>query len=101
MLTYRVTVVALQFGEDECREDRRNTEHQESAVNAVNHLRRSRMKAVRYEKRGCQRRGVNPKLTDICCIVLAMELALLVCSSVTSAYTSVFILVYCSELKNP
>ena len=27
----------------------------------------------------------TPKLIDICCIVLAMELALLVCSSVTSA----------------
>ena len=27
----------------------------------------------------------TPKLIDICCMVLAMELALLVCSSVTSA----------------
>jgi hypothetical protein len=27
----------------------------------------------------------TPKLIDICCVVLAMELALLVCSSVTSA----------------
>ena len=27
----------------------------------------------------------TPKLTDICCMVLAMELALLVCASVVSA----------------
>jgi hypothetical protein len=43
----------------------------------------------------------TPKLIDICCIVLAMVLALLACSSVRSVYTSVFMLVYCSEVKNP
>src|SRR5271165_3650601 len=43
----------------------------------------------------------TPKLIAICCIVLAMVLALLVCSSVTSAYTRVFMLVYCSDVRNP
>src|SRR6266699_3154317 len=43
----------------------------------------------------------TPKLIDICCIVLAMVLALLVCSSVTSAYASVFMLVYWREVKKP
>jgi hypothetical protein len=38
---------------------------------------------------------------DSCCTVLAIELALLAGSSVTSAKTSVFILVYCSDVKNP
>ena len=43
----------------------------------------------------------TPKLIDICCIVLAIVLALLACSSLTSANTRVFMLVYCSEVKNP
>lgn len=43
----------------------------------------------------------TPKLMDICCAVLAIELALLVCSSVTSAYASVFMPVYCNDVKNP
>ena len=42
-----------------------------------------------------------PKLIDICWTVLAMVLAMLVLLSLMSAYTSVFILVYCSEEKNP
>ncbi len=43
----------------------------------------------------------TPKLMDICCIVLAIVLAALVSSSVMSANTSVFMLVYCSEVKVP
>jgi len=43
----------------------------------------------------------TPKLIDICCIVLAIELALLVSFSVMSAYTSVFMLVYCSDVNAP
>jgi len=41
----------------------------------------------------------TPKLMAICCVVLAMELALLVWASVVSAKASVFMLVYCSEEK--
>jgi len=40
---------------------------------------------------------VTPKPMAICCAVLAMELAQLSCSSLISAYTSVFMLVYCSD----
>ena len=43
----------------------------------------------------------TPKLMDICCTVLAMELALLVCASVVSAYTSVLMLVYCRDENAP
>ena len=42
-----------------------------------------------------------PKLTAICCTVLAMVLAPLACSLLTSAYASVFMLVYCVEVKKP
>ena len=50
---------------------------------------------VAYEGYGCP--GGGPLLDG----VLAMELALLVSSSLTSANTSVFMLVYCSDVKNP
>jgi hypothetical protein len=42
-----------------------------------------------------------PKLIDICCMVLAMVLAPLACSSSTSANASVFMLVNCSDCKKP
>ncbi len=45
--------------------------------------------------------AATPKLIDICCIVLAMELAPLVSFSLMSAYTSVFMLVYWSEVNAP
>ncbi len=43
----------------------------------------------------------TPKLTDICCSVLAMVLAMLVSASATSENTSVFMLVNWSDEKNP
>src|ERR1044072_3389621 len=43
----------------------------------------------------------TPKLIAICCPVLAMVLAMLVSLSAMSAYTSVFILVYCRDEKKP
>jgi len=45
--------------------------------------------------------AATPKLIDICCIVLAMELALLASFSSMSANTSVFMLVYCSDVNAP
>ena len=59
----------------------------------------------------CVRSGMNhavtsdavatAKLIDICCNVLAIVLAPLDCAGATSAYTSVFMLEYCRDVKNP
>jgi hypothetical protein len=43
----------------------------------------------------------TPKLIDICCAVLAMELALLASPSAMSVNTVVFILVHCSDVNAP
>ena len=43
----------------------------------------------------------TPKLMASCWPVEAMVLAALVCDAETSAYTSVFMLVYCMEVKKP
>src|SRR5882762_6689204 len=59
----------------------------------------------------CRRSGMNrlaaneaaatPKLTAICWTVLAMVLAALASRSFTSAYAREFMLVYCSDVRNP
>ena len=45
--------------------------------------------------------AATPKLSDICCIVLAIVLAMLASAAATSAKARVFMLVYCNEAAAP
>src|SRR5258706_5204415 len=62
--------------------------------------------AVAWRRSGMNRFAANeaaatPKLTAICWTVLAMVLAPLASRSFTSAYANEFMLVYCSDVRNP
>src|SRR5215469_7281944 len=94
---YRPAISALQLAKYQRRQHRHSTQHPKCLVNSVGLARKrsGRNAAVTSDA------VAAPKLIDICCRVLAIELAALACSSVTSAYTSVFMLVYCNEVKKP
>jgi hypothetical protein len=59
--------------------------NQERLVDAVNHFPAVGVNASGNKNAVARPADATPKLMDICCMVLAMELALLVCSSLISA----------------
>ena len=85
LLAYRVAVPAFQAGKDHRRCNGQASQEAEGEVNAVNHLHRHRGAPLGTKKAVVRPAVATPKLIDICCMVLAIELALLVCSSVMSA----------------
>jgi hypothetical protein len=60
-----------------------------------------RMELSRHEDGGDQRGARHAEADGELLPVAAMVLAALVCDAETSAYTSVFMLVYCMEVKKP
>ena len=78
------TVASFQLGEDDRGQDRESTKNEECLRDASDHLWWVGMSATGNEKCCGQPADATPKPMDICCM-LAMELALLVSSSVMSA----------------
>ena len=74
-----VAVARLQTFEDNRRYDRHDTQPNQGLVYPVNHLGPDRECASGTKNAVASPAAATPKLIDICCMVLAMELALLVC----------------------
>ncbi len=78
-------VIGLQPAEDGRRQDGEGAEHEEGLVQAADQGTRIGAQALRDEEHRRQAATATPKLNDNCCIVLAMELALLAERGGTSA----------------
>jgi hypothetical protein len=80
-----VTVATFQCLEDDRGQDGKCAKNEECLVDAVDYVRWRGMDRSGMKSALARPAAATLKLMDICCIVLAMEPALLVCSSVMSA----------------